>query len=177
MSIDTERLATDRAFWDSVAPEGATHYDPEDMDAPWMMETTRNWMFYWGSKKEWVEHAQKAMLTRILARLVIRPDAPEEWDGTGLPPVGTECEVVIGALKPRTVCFVGIKSSGSVVIETVDGELKSYHRSQVNFRPIRSQAQREREDLEDLLTRASASGLTVKSLVSCIIASGYRLER
>jgi len=90
--IDTERLATDRAYWDSVAPEGATHYDPEDMDAPWMMKTTRNWMFYWGSKKEWVEYAQKAMITRILARLVIRPDAPEEWDGTGLPPVGVECE-------------------------------------------------------------------------------------
>ena len=68
-------------------------------------------------------------------------------DGTGLPPAGTECEAVIGAQKPRTVCFVGIKSSGSVVIETVDGELKSYHRSQVIFRPIRTQAQREREEL------------------------------
>ena len=71
----------------------------------------------------------------------------EEWSGAGLPPVGMECEVVIGAQKPRTVCFVGIKSSGSVVIETVDGELKSYHRSQVIFRPIRNQAQRERDDL------------------------------
>jgi len=71
----------------------------------------------------------------------------EEWSGAGLPPVGMECEVVIGAQKPRTVCFVGIKSSGSVVIETVDGELKSYHRSQVIFRPIRTQAQREREEV------------------------------
>jgi len=60
---------------------------------------------------------------------------------------GTECEVVIGAQKPRTVCFVGIKSSGSVVIENVDGEFASYHRSQVIFRPIRTQAQRERDDL------------------------------
>lgn len=25
--INAERLATDRAYWDSVAPEGATHYD------------------------------------------------------------------------------------------------------------------------------------------------------
>jgi hypothetical protein len=31
------------------------------------------------------------------------------------------------------------------VIETVDGELKSYHRSQVNFRPIRTKEQQERE--------------------------------
>jgi len=41
----------------------------------------------------------------------------------------------------------------------------------------RTQAQTEREELENLLTRAIASGLTVKSLVSCIIARGYRIER
>jgi len=145
--IDTKRLAKDRAYWDKVAPEGATHYDPEDMGAPWMRELESNWMFYWESKRGWVRYLQKAILARIVARLVIRPDAQEEWTGTGLPPVGTECEVVIGAQKPRTVCFVGIKSSGSVVIENVDGEFASYHRSQVIFRPIRTQAQRERDDL------------------------------
>jgi len=42
MSIDTKRLAKDRAYWDEVAPEGATHYDPEDIGAPWMMETVPN---------------------------------------------------------------------------------------------------------------------------------------
>ena len=79
-------------------------------------------------------------------RDLLAEDAAPKWSGAGRPPVGTECEVVIGEQKPRTVCFVGIKSSGSVVIETVDGELKSYHRSQVIFRPIRTQAQREREE-------------------------------
>jgi len=93
MNIDTKRLAKDRAYWDGLAPEGATHYDPEDIDDPWMMETTSNWMFYWGSRKEWVGYARKTVLTGILARLVIRPDAQKEWDGTGLPPAGTECEV------------------------------------------------------------------------------------
>jgi hypothetical protein len=71
--------------------------------------------------------------------------------------VGTECEVVIAALKPRTVCFVGIKSSGSVVIETVDGELRSCYRSQVNFRQIHTQAQREREEAIDFAARAYLS--------------------
>jgi hypothetical protein len=68
-----------------------------------------------------------------------------------------ECEAVILAHKPRTVCFVGIKSSGSVVIEGVDGEMKSYQRSQVDFRPIRTQAQREREEAIDFAARAYLS--------------------
>jgi len=85
--IDTKRLAKDRAYWDKVAPEGATHYDPEDMGAPWMRELESNWMFYWESKRGWVRYLQKAILARIVARLVIRPDAQEEWTGTGLPPV------------------------------------------------------------------------------------------
>ena len=150
------------------APEGATHYDC-NADVFCTVDG-------WWHKNQYVPVENKDWGTDRYTPRPVEP-AITAWDGIGFPPVGTECEVVIAALKPRTVCFVGIKSSGSVVIETVDGELKSYHRSQVNFRPIRSQAQREREDLEDLLTRASASGLTVKSLVSCIIASGYRLER
>ena len=154
MNIDAKRLAKDRAYWDEVAPEGATHYDPEDIDAPWMMETAKNWMFYWGGKKEWVGYSQRAMLTRILARLVIRPDAPEEWDGTGLPPVGTECEcqiwdeswhaVEITAHARFGICIVKPGSSG-----------EGYTGKDSKFRPIRTPDQRERDDVvaaaEDLM--------------------------
>ena len=115
----------------------------------------------WGSERYTPRHVEPATTA---------------WDGTGFPPVGTECEVVIAALKPRTVCFVGIKSSGSVVIETVDGELKSYHRSQVNFRPIRSQAQIDRTQL--VKTLSQLRGETDMGVVADVILSiGFRLER
>ena len=156
MSIDIGRLATDRAYWDSVAPEGATHYDPEDMATPWMMETTSNWMFYWGSKKEWAVYAQKAMLTRILARLVIRPDAPEEWDGTDLPPVGVECEYLTapregqGNFAPvwencvvkyasENGAFLLDKNRDEIFMDSTDYDIR--------FRPLRTPEQRERQSV------------------------------
>ena len=152
MSIDIKRLEVDAGYWDEVAPEGATHYDPEDMGDPWMRELESNWMFYWESKRGWVRYLQKAMLARIVARLVIRPDAQEEWTGTGRPPVGCICEAVW--LEPP--------DGGGRDFESV--HIKAYFGSQVwfesqsldevvceirdcEFRPIRTQAQRERDDL------------------------------
>ena len=102
--------------------------------------------------------------------------AEPEWDGTGFPPVGTECEVVIAAQKPRTVCFVGIKSSGSVVIEGVDGEMKSYQRSQVDFRPIRTQTQIDRAQLIKTLTQLR--GKTNNAVIAdSILELGFRITK
>jgi len=122
------------------APDQATHYDCS-ADVFCTVDG------YWSCKGKY--YHMPCQMAWGSERYTPRPVEPATtaWDGTGLPPVGMECEVVIAAQKPRTVCFVGIKSSGSVVIETVDGELKSYHRSQVNFRPVRTQAQREREEI------------------------------
>ena len=190
MSIDTERLATDRAYWDSVAPEGATHYDPEDMGAPWMMETTRNWMFYWGSKKEWVEYAQKAMLTRILARLVIRPDAPEEWDGTGLPPVGVECEYLTAPREGQwnfapvwENCVVKYASENGAFL--LDGNRDEIFMDSadydIQFRPIRTPEQREQEALAlsiqnamECVTRRRLHDEDSFAMANILTVAGYR---
>ena len=190
MSIDTERLATDRAFWDSVAPEGATHYDPEDMATPWMMETTSNWMFYWGSKKEWVEYAQKAMLTRILARLVIRPDAPEEWDGTGLPPVGVECEYLTAPREGQwnfapvwENCVVKYASENGAFL--LDGNRDEIFMDSadydIQFRPIRTPEQREQEALAlsiqnamECVTRRRLHDEDSFAMANILTVAGYR---
>ena len=151
------------------APDQATHYD---CNAD-VFCTVDGW---WSCKGKFC--AMSAHFDWNTPRYTPRPVEPATtaWDGTGFPPVGTECEVVIAALKPRTVCFVGIKSSGSVVIETVDGELKSYHRSQVNFRPIRSQAQIDRTQL--VKTLSQLRGETDMGVVADVILSiGFRLER
>ena len=128
----------------TIAPDKATHWD----------SGLRRFCNQYGFFDITGDFGRRAPVSWGTDRYVERPTG---WDGTGLPPVGMECEVVIAAQKPRTVCFVGIKSSGSVVIETVDGELKSYHRSQVNFRPVRTQAQRERDEFVDFAARAYLS--------------------
>lgn len=54
-----------------------------------------------------------------------------------LPPVGTECEYIIGERKGYLQCtFVGLNSRGNIVIETVDGEYLTYHDYQIKFRPL-----------------------------------------
>ena len=149
------------------APDQATHYDCfADVFC-----TVDGW---WG-KNQYVPVENNNWGTD---RYTPRPveSATTTWDGTGLPPVGMECEAVILADKPRTVCFVGIKSSGSVVIEGVDGELKSYHRSQVNFRPIRTQTQIDRAQLIKTLTQLR--GKTNNAVIAdSILELGFRITK
>jgi len=148
------------------APDQATHYD---CSADVFCNVNG-----WWNKNQYAPVENKDWGTDRYTPRPTEP-APTAWDGTGFPPVGTECEVVIAAQKPRTVCFVGIKSSGSVVIETVDGELKSYHRSQVNFHPIRSQAQIDRTQLVTALNQLR--GETDMGVVADVILSiGFTLK-
>ena len=176
--IDTKRLAKDRAYWDKVAPEGATHYDPEDMGAPWMRELESNWMFYWESKRGWVRYLQKAILARIVARLVIRPDAQEEWTGTGLPPVGEVCKYDWTESGFFSTAIVRYRGDKLIIVSCEGSERVVYVEDAAEqLRPIRTHAQNEREELEDLLKGAIALDFSVQTMVSCIIARGYRLER
>lgn len=68
------------------APEGATHYN-EDCACPWLKETPPSY-FYDG---DWVEYTpnQPNNIERHFSDAVKRP---QEWDGSGIPPVGTVCE-------------------------------------------------------------------------------------
>ena len=113
-------------------------------------------------------------------RYIERPVEPATttWDGTGLPPVGTVCEGVwlkMPGVGDRD--FEGVIVKGyykkQVWFCATSGEDITQLTENVYFRPIRNR----REELEDLLTRASETGLTVKSLAGFIIARGYRLER
>jgi hypothetical protein len=159
------------------APDQATHYD--------CIADVFCTVDGWWHKNQYVPVENKDWGTD---RYTPRPveSATTTWDGTGLPPVGMECEAVILANKPRTVCFVGIKSSGSVVIEGVDGEMKSYQRSQVDFRPIRNQAQIERgraiiiatrvlNHVDVLTERHAAEALYDAGMLK--LPEGYRIER
>lgn len=86
-----------------------------------------------------------------------RPAKPEpkEWDGEGLPPVGCECEInphgewfqaiVHGYGKNKFLAEISsfqTDSDGDVI----NGE-HAYWTASTKFRPIRTQAEREREEL------------------------------
>ena len=69
----------------------------------------------------------------------------EEWDGSGAPPVGTECEVldrVYGNFNRVEITAV----SRDHLVAIFNGE-EVLLKKNCQFRPIRTQAQRERDDL------------------------------
>jgi hypothetical protein len=140
------------------APEGATHYDC-NADVFCTVDG-------WWHKNQYVPVENKDWGTdRYTPRPVEAwfPIVGERCQVIELPGIYIECEILANRCGDY-IYYVPEKHAYGMLAAGA-------------FRPIRTQAQIEREDLEDLLTRASASGLTVKSLVSCIIASGYRLER
>lgn len=104
------------------APEGATHYGPETslyLEA-WYKEVGGRWM-YW-----LVDGGRGWSYTNILPSNVI--SRPAEWNGTGLPPVGTKCEVrmhsdrwyectVVAHFEGRAVVVLGNHESACIYAE------------------------------------------------------------
>jgi hypothetical protein len=156
MTIDLERLAVDADYWDEVAPEGATHFMYSEKFVKWVDGV--EWAFYTSSDKAW----KQATLTWPLQKytdngneVVAKPTKPaaQEWDGKGLPPVGIICDV--WHLKKTwrragIVAYVISVEGEKAVWQLVDysewgGDLAC------NFRPIRSQAERDRKELATFL--------------------------
>ena len=125
------------------APNGATHFDNQVE-----LFCQRGW--WWSESKKWTPSVNDSWGSD---RYTPRPVGPETtaWDGTGRPPVGCICEAVwlehpdsrgrdfesvhIKAYFGFQVWFES-QSLDEVVCEIRDCE----------FRPIRTQAQRERDD-------------------------------
>ena len=160
------------------APEGATHYDT-------LADVFCNVCGWWENFRYHEFFGQDSWGTDRYTSRPVEP-ATTAWDGTGLPPVGTECEALwletpdFGGRDFEPVLIKGYFDAlpgRQAWFSTGEGEDFARLTENVNFRPIRTKAQIEQEELEDLLTRASETGLTVKSLAGFIIAKGFRLER
>lgn len=114
-------MSTVNVDW-TEAPEGATHYGPETdlLYAAWYKKVDGRWM-YWiiGSSLDW--YYTDSLPSNAIAR-------PTEWDGTGLPPVGTKCEVrmhsdrwyertVVAHFEGRAVVVLGNYESACIYVE------------------------------------------------------------
>lgn len=129
------------------APEGATHFDPEDnSESCWMMEIgKRAWAFY--DTECWVsiDYSEVAHDIKNYIPRPAKPAAPE-WNGEGLPPVGCECELKRGDE------WVPVKITGKGERVTVFRKLESFmeyitEAEAHEFRSLRTAEQRQREEL------------------------------
>lgn len=106
-------------------------------------------------------------------------ELPEEWNGSGLPPVGTVCEMhiddgdfwAIGKVVAHAVL-----SDETVAVAHNESEV--FHGSDGNFRPIRTPQQIAAEERESCIVRMTNDAGNASSLAQRVYAdlydAGYR---
>jgi hypothetical protein len=184
MTIDLERLAVDAEYWNEVAPDGATHFMYSEKFVKWVDGV--EWRFYVSSDKAW----KKSMCSWSLQRytdngneVIAKPTKPaaQEWDGERLPPVGTECEAVYfnSWAHVKIVAHVRVIDGLQAVHQLVGYNEWNAYGEPSKFRPIRSHAWRECEELgRDIIDDLDALGINlsakkVEIFARSIIDKGY----
>ena len=171
MDIDINKLANDRAYWDEVAPEGAELYAPEKGVYISAFYKVVNGVLYshLGGGDRW----DRSRAKRNLSDAIPRPEPATEWDGEGLPPVGAKVEYYSECaqkwLGPLTVFHVSKKN---VVFAEYDdcGEFETSKDAGL-FRPIRTKAERDRDELCELASKYSDLGHVI---ADDILAAGWQ---
>lgn len=165
MSIDIERLKVDAAYWDSVAPEGATHFSAHESDEDWWKQDGQC-MYDWKGGI-WRE--------RLLwpKSLIPRPKPQSsEWDGKSAPAPGDQAKTSGG----RCSVLAWDARRNKVAVQWHDGELGVV--SAEALKPLRTKEQREREelreDLEGILPFCEYDQAQIKELSEILYAQGYR---
>ncbi|KSE32231.1 hypothetical protein [Pseudomonas aeruginosa] len=167
----------------NTAPEGATHWEPTGPDSyeGWMKKEGNDW-FFWAEKSEEWRYWGDVSAERE-ATFEARPQ--EAWDGHGLPPVGTVCEIKhrdIGWVRCEIVAHKSFSCGGLThAIAWIDENTLDQSQG-VRFRAIRTPEQiaaeqiaaKEREKAIEEMCFAEET-LTVKQ-AKALYEAGYRRQ-
>jgi len=136
--IDVQRLKNDPAYWDEVAPEGATHYY-EQRTAHFKWFKMDDGVLYHHCPNDGWEPSLRNSQSNPAGDLIPRPT---QWRGPedGLPPVGTVCEV--WRRKERVECEIVAHVQSDGVTEAVYQCATDWGWSSTSFRPLKSDKER-----------------------------------
>jgi hypothetical protein len=135
----------------SKAPEGATHWDTgmNFRVAGWMKLDDGIW-YWWPVKDAKCDMKWHASLNQHMIKLEDFIARPSSWNGEGLPPVGTVCEMTTNDgynWRPVEIIF---SDDYIVLVGQADGRVdrKLFRRSDadVYFRPVRTPEQIEDDE-------------------------------
>jgi hypothetical protein len=150
IKIDQDRIGCDLAYWNKIAPEGATHLIDNDIFTKWI--AGHEWQ-YSTLNKNWgrscLSYSVEKYNESIAFDIVAKPTQT-------LPPLGVECEYrnVGGAWLGRTCIPIAFHSnSGQCWLKKklfLCSEI--YITSEHEFRPLKSKEERDYEVLLEKLT-------------------------
>lgn len=93
----------------SKAPEGATHYNKDYCTWPWLKGTPAS--YFDEGKEVWVEYKSDDSDWEL--HFINAVKRPQEWDGSGVPPVGMVCEYRLNDYDFWFTCKITYKLSGA----------------------------------------------------------------
>ena len=139
-------------------PEGATHYNSESISyvEGFYKYDNNKVIFAPAETLEWLIEDNPQWIPIDAIEL---PEAPQEWNGEGLPPVGAECVMSYDG-NNWVECVINYSSEHTVVCTNESGiELVYSTKDIVMFRPKRTQKEKDREAfidkaLEEIETKA-----------------------
>ena len=109
-------------------PEGATHYTESVYLLFYRKNIRKDWVYFSDTLSNWTyANISEVSLNNKVIEL---PEAPQEWNGEGLPPVGTECEVKYfheGSLSWKECYIVGSTKDDKCLVVNV------YHDDSLHF--------------------------------------------
>ena len=168
MKIDIERLKVDRAYWDQVAPSGATHYYPPAED--WYRYHCGVFFFWSKSERFWCKAACPKRPEKSVA--VSRP--PEnikgevEYDSDGNIPIGWHGECTWGYRGSWYECVM--LPDGKIYHNTAFGWCVRCVDESYRWRPLNSEEKAKRESLKKLITSAGISNARSEHVIDNILS-------
>lgn len=156
----------------SKAPEGATHYNAK-RSCPWLKETPAS--YFAKDKKVWVKYGSNEFAMIDLRNAVKRP---QEWDGSGLPPIGTVCEYYSSDGDVWRKCEIVAYYLANVVAIDLFYSTAICLRIEL-FRPIKTPEQIAEEDrlhaIDEMLDFVVPC-ITYRNLIGALYDAGYRKQ-
>lgn len=167
------------------APSGATHYNA-DAAHPWLRKEGSG-LYFWVGDWGWQKYSCTNMSNIHLSSAIPKPTGenavkhPQEWDGSGLPPVGTVCEYLWVEGKEWRKCEVVAHYFANVVaVDVLDSSAVCLsHRL---FRPIKTAEQiaadeKRRLAIDEMYSVLTAEGKTMIAVdwqLGALYDAGYR---
>lgn len=146
----------------SKAPEGATHFDPnDDVGLPWMRLQQGRWRAFDEEYQCWtapMDEDDSFIRNNDGAQCIPRPS---QWRGPedGLPPVGTVCEAKYAEDWHRCTVVAHLKDHRGMTDAVFQAEDDwDFHQRPEMFRPLKSDKERAVEAAMENWARPAAEG-------------------
>lgn len=161
------------------APSSATHYLPEQKDlgwgACWYKKDGDKWLVMNCARLEKRDHMEwfvdDSEVDKFVPLLVPRSAFPSEWDGQGLPPVGTVCEyrhLIWPEYRPCEIRYISEES----LVAYDDAQEQFYRTCDMLFRPLPTPEQIAAEEREKAINQMISDAGYVDPKIGTFVAMG-----